>query len=154
MLSTTNTITDMKLELQAYNVYGYSSDLLFVAALTSAVSTARRERMVPVMGISDYNSLASLDKTGLTEAQENVYYAEIYFSLAEFVLSHDRKDKFTRRGQTESRSGSNNSYSITSGFSGKDMVAKEYRDRANRSLAAGGYEPMNRLHPRSSIHAD
>jgi hypothetical protein len=154
MLSSSNTITDVKAELQTYDVYGYASDATFITALTAAVATARREQMIPVMGEDEYDALALLDKVSLTEEQTNAYYAEIYFALAEFVMLQDRKDKFMRRGRTESRSGANNSYSITSGFSGKDVVAREYREKANAALAAAGYEPHVRIHVRSSIHAD
>jgi hypothetical protein len=153
MLSATNTITDMKIELQTYDVYGYSTDNLFVTALTEAVATARRERMIPIMGEGDYTALTALDKTGLTEDQTNIYYAEIYYSIAEYVLSQDRKDKFMRRGTTESRSGANNSYSITSGFSGKNAVASEYISKGDACISAGGYDSGKRLIPRTSIHA-
>lgn len=153
MLSSTYTITDIKKELQTYDVYGYDSDALFITALTESVATARRERMIPAMTEGDYDALEAFDRTGLTESQTNTYYAEIYYSIAEFVLLQDRKDKYMRRGTTESRTGANNSYSITSGFSGKSAVASEYISKGDACLGAGGYDTDKRIFPRTSIHA-
>lgn len=151
MLSSTYTITDIKKELNQAAFYGYDNDADFVTALTYAVERAMYERMYPVTGEADYASILALNKAGLTYEQTMFYYAEIYFSCAEFITLKSQKEKFWKRGIEESESGEGSSFS-TSSQSGKDAAAAAYISKANKCLSMAGYYSQAKVKPRQSIH--
>jgi len=151
MLSATYSITDIKKEFETYGKYGYSTDAEFVTALTNAIGTVERERLIPIMTEGTYDAYALLDKTGLTTLQQNIYYAEIYFAAAEFILLHNRRAKYNRVAMNESR-GQGEVSSSMSGATGKSSVAQDYIQRAEFLIAAGGFIAPVRLGRRTGIY--
>lgn len=131
--------------------FSKSGNTEFNAALTEAVSKVERERMIPIMGESSYNTYAALDKDGLSTTQLNVYWAEVYWSVAEFALFLAKKDKFVRGGARESRTQGDVTEG-TSGTVGKQLFAEAYIRKAQRYMAEGGYDSGIRLTRRISIH--
>ena len=138
MLSSTYEVTDMKVELQTYQVYDYANDAAFVTDLEYAISVAKRVSMIPVIGESYYSTLETLDKTGLSTTELYIYWAEVYYALAEFCFGHARKDKYQRRSANEGRGQGTVSYS-NSGATGKEMMAYDFLSKADRSMAESGY---------------
>lgn len=163
MLDNTNEITDIKKELQSYSVYGYDTDAEFDDAIEYAIDIAMRERMYPALcsnavdnatnasGAGVYDYYKALGKSGMDDTEINVYYAEVYFAVAEFLLLRDRLDKAARLGYTQTKSEGGVSTTI-SGYSGKDAVVKEYISKGNYCLGLAGYSSQNYIRPRCSIH--
>lgn len=153
MLDVTNEINDIKAELLSFEKYGFKTGKDFEAELTIAIETAKRERMLVYMESPEaYDHIATVGKANFTEEENNVYYAEVYYAVAEFLLKRDRWDKQMRLAVSESRSQGGSTRSLT-GQSGKEAVAVKYLELANSCLSRGGYYPKNKLIARSSIHA-
>jgi len=138
MLSETSSIPDMKKELETYDVYGYDKESDFQNDLEYALEIAEKDRMIPVIGENTYDSLAGQDKSGLSTTQLYVYWAEVYYSLAEFCFLHARRDKYQRRSAREGRTQGDITYTNT-GATGKEMIAYDYLTKADKSFSAGGY---------------
>lgn len=153
MLDTTNEINDMKVELQNSKYYGYEGDGDYTAALTHFVEVAMDEDIKPIIGKTGYDLIAAVgDKDLMTDQQKYVYKAEVYFSIAEFIKFRDIQEKEKRRGQIEARSEGGVSYSMTSGFSGKDAVFAHYMNKARFYLGRAGYSTRMKVIARQSIH--
>lgn len=153
MLDNTNEINDIKLELKTYQVYGFADDAAFITALTYAVERAKRERMFQIFDESEYDALAAIGKASMDVLQYDIYYAEIYFSIAEFFALRDRQDKTARLGYAETQNQGGNSR-VVSGYSGKDAAVREYLDKAYACLGRAGYSVNKKLQVISSIHGN
>lgn len=152
MLSATYTMTDIKNELENYDVYGYENQSEFETNLEFALDIAIRDRIYPIIDETLYDVLADEDKTGLSTQQLYVYWAEIYYAVAEFCLFHARRDKYKRRSARETRTQGDVTYSNI-GMTGKEMMAYDYISKGDKSLAEGGYHDVQvRLTRRTSIY--
>lgn len=153
MLDATNEMADIKKELLPAEKYGYDTPKEFDVDLAKAMETAIRERMLPALeDQAVYDYITTVGKANFTEEQNNIYYAEIFYVIAEFFLLLDRWDKQSRLGLGGSDSQGGVSRSI-SGYSGKEAMAEEYLEKAEACISRGGYYPKRTLKPRSSIHA-
>jgi len=170
MLSVDNSLKDMQAELQSYNALGFDTPAEFDAACTSALDKAKREYMIPIMSqtrwgtdfqitaggfynTAEYDAVAAKNKIGFLQWEEYVYYAEIYFALSLFGEGEEVKEKFRRKGNTESRSEGGQTISITSGFGGKGAFSLHWLQKARSYMVKAGYELATSLSPGRSIHA-
>lgn len=153
MLDNTNEITDIKLELKNYQVYGFASDSDFSTALTYAVERAKRERMYQIFDETEYDALSAIGKANYDVNQYDIYYAEIFFAIAEFFALRDRQDKAARLGYTETQNQGGASR-VVSGYSGKEAAIREYLEKAYSSLARAGYAVNKKLQVQASIHGN
>src|SRR4030042_143672 len=144
MLSITYSVIDAKKELQTYDVYGYETDDLFDDAIEYAFEQAAMNRMYPIMGIADYDYIATLDKGACNDAQLYIYWADVWYALGEFLLLRSRHEQYNRKGNSESRSQGGISASI-SGSSGKEKIASEYFQTGDRYMAMYGYDTQCKL---------
>ena len=100
MLSSTNTITDVKSKLEnVYSYYGFASDALFVTSLTSVADDIYRIMFVPKIGADEYTVIKAKDKVSLTEYEANLYWAEV-FSICYYFL----KEREAKTGQLQNNS--------------------------------------------------
>ena len=149
MLSTTNTIDDIKSELESYGFYGYESDNDFETGLSYAVEKARKLWMLKYIPDAWYDAIAVKNKVGLTEYEDYIYEAEICFSIVEFMNLRARKIMFTRRSARETETVAGVSRS-NSGPLGPEMVSTEYIRRGREFLRKAGIDisiRMNRRFP-------
>ena len=140
MLSATNTITDIKLTLiNDYSYYGYSDDASFVSVLTRVVAEVKLLELVPYISSGYYDAIAAKDKVSLTEIEEYIYWAEIYYSCSNFLESLD----------TSSESSSGDSikvegyeYSDSSSVNSWSKSASKYNKKAIRFMGMAGYNVL------------
>lgn len=93
MLSATYTIADVKAKLENdYLFYGYTTDLMFSRALQSISEDVMMTYFFPKIGITDYNTIATKNKSSLTELELYLYWAEIYTVCVEFLKSRTAKE--------------------------------------------------------------
>ena len=133
----------------------YSIERMNFEDLELAIDTTKRNRMYIVLGETLYSELEAFDKTGLTTSQSYIYWAEIYYSIAEYYLFLARRDKFARRAARESRTQGDVTYS-TYGATGKELSAYDYLAKGNFCMSEAGYGDYirNRLTRRTSIHGN
>jgi hypothetical protein len=112
--------------------------------LTVAVAEAKRLYVVPKLTTSLYEYIESKDKVSLTEAEEHVYYAEIFFSISCFFERHARSQMYARRARNESISQDGVTRG-THGSLGPEMAAHEYFEKAHRELRLAGIDTVTRI---------
>jgi len=141
MLSATYEIGDMKKELKdSFAYYDYDSQAELDNALQFAIEKTKREKMLKIIDADTYDEIEALDRTGLTDEQEGVYYAEVYYSLAAFFDQKSKQEWYKKKGQNESRSENKTSYSID-GMTGLDTLINLYNDKAVEYIANTPYTP-------------
>lgn len=118
--------------------------------LTAAVAEAKRMYMVPKLTTSLYDYIADKNKTGLTEAEEHIYYAEIYYSISCFFERHARSQMYARKARHESISQDGVTRG-THGSLGPEMSAGEYFQKARHELRLAGIDTVTRI-SRSGIY--
>jgi hypothetical protein len=143
MLSSTNTIIDVKKELEIYSFYDYSEDTEFGNAITYASEEAAR-LIKKYISESYYSEVQALNKTGLDIYQEYIYQAEICFICFCFLSLHDRKELYKRKAAQESISQDGVTRS-SSGPTGKAMAADAYYTKGLQNLRDAGYQMGIRL---------
>ncbi|PKL35869.1 MAG: hypothetical protein CVV44_20345 [Spirochaetae bacterium HGW-Spirochaetae-1] len=128
MLSENNTIPDIKKRLESFEYYGLDDDAEFDEQLALCVEDVMYERMVPVIGSVRYDEIAAMDKTDLSEYEDHIYRAEIFYSVAEFLRKQVQSERSKERRVSEERTGNQKAY-----------VEKDFIDDAVRSLGRAGY---------------
>lgn len=128
MLSETNTITDIKKRLESFEYYGLDDETEFDVQLTLYVEDVMYERMVPVIGSVRYGEIAAMDKTDISEYEEHIYRAEIFYCVAEFLRKQVQSERSKECRVTEERTGNQ-----------KGLVEKDFINDAVRSLERAGY---------------
>ena len=154
MLSSTYTIADVKAELENdFSYFDYTTDALFVAALTRMNADVMRRYFIPRLGITEYTRIATKNKAGLTEIEEALYWAEVMLTCSFFlkwkVTGVDSQSSSFSTGDSLSVEG----YSFKSGSSGSpggatgDTVGAGaragYYKRAVEYFAIAGYDIHN-----------
>lgn len=128
-----------------YSVFGYSSDAAFVSAIENAIEDVKLLMFYPQIGSSSYAVISALDKSGLSERQEYIYWSEVYFSCYEFVTSNDSTSNVTSTASaSESLSVEGYSYSSTSDESqesGVETAARMYYEKGLHYMLLAGYNP-------------
>jgi len=124
----------------------------FEEALVKADVVAERDRLVPKISQTTYDTIEALDKTGLTDIQTAVYWSSIYYTIAEFYLQMARDDKYSRHGQNEDRSDGKVTRQ-SEGMTGHEWAAVDYLNKAKQSLSLAGYATAKILQRRNTIHA-
>jgi len=124
----------------------------FEQALSKADVVAERERLVPRISQTTYDTIEALDKTGLTDVQDAIYWGSIYYTVAEFFLQMARDDKYSRHGQNEDRSDGKVTRQ-SAGMTGHEWAAVDYINKGNSSLSLAGYPVVKVLQRRQTIHA-
>jgi hypothetical protein len=152
MIDSTYEIDDIKKELNTFKVYGFDVESDFDTALEYSVGVVMRERMYPIIGDAYYSTLSLVGRDALTTISVNIYWAEVYFAIAEFLLLTDRKAKAAKVSYQENKSMGGVSAS-GSGYSGKENVAQQYISKAEYLLSLAGYSMQSNIIARSSIHA-
>lgn len=150
-LSATNEKDDMQMELEDYKFYEYKDQVKFDAALDYAISQAKRKTMVPKIGESYYDDISAKDKVSLSERETNIYYAEVNYSISEFIDRESRRAMYRQKAYRETESQSNVSRS-TSGASGKQMASLEYFQIANNYMSAAGYDMLIKMGRRFPVY--
>ena len=159
MLSATNTITDIKAKLRKdYVFFDFTSDALFIAALTDCVDTVKYDDMIPFLGKdsvaiasqnlmgtgiysgeSYYNEIAAKDKVSLTLTEQYIYKAEIWFACSEFIKTMSDDCIFAMNGGSVSESTKGYSYSVSNmKDSGKMQMVDDYYQKGLSSLRSAG----------------
>ena len=142
MLSATYTLTDIKKYLiNGFAFYGYATDGAFDTALTIFNEQAELMKVVPLIGRGNHTTIQDQDRTGLSENENYVYLAEIYFSMCEFVKAQNTASIQSVKGSSYSKSVDGVSESIGGGAtgSGMELAARDYCKSANRYMSLAGY---------------
>lgn len=142
MLSATNTITDIKTELEKdYAYYEYASDNAYSAQLTLRVTDAKLFDLVPILTEEYYNLIAAKNKVGLSLYETYLYNAEIFFACSRFLKKYSLRESQSNAGGYESITSEGYTRVITGGaVTGKDQMADYYLREANTCLANAGYK--------------
>lgn len=146
MLSSTYTITDVKLKLRNdYAFFGYTTDALFVSALTSVASDVTLVYFYPRIGKTEYDRIKALNKAGLSETEEYLYWAEVYTICSEFL-----KGEVARTGQMQTSSNERltvEGYTYQTGGSSSssqgDYSLRYYRDKMFSFWKLAGHHLMS-----------
>lgn len=139
MLSATYSLEDLKYIFESDNVvYDLTLEPL---GFERAFNEAKLKYMYPFIGETSYDTIADLDKTGLSLEQEYLYMAELYFAAYFFVKGLSISEDIGRAGDSHSISIEGYSESIT-GVSGKKKVAGHYFTEGISYLSLAGYQPM------------
>jgi len=86
MLSSTNSVTDLKAKLiNGFASFGYTSDAQFTTALRNALDEVYLSYFLPRIGAIAYNQMKAKDKVSLTAVETYLYWAEIYMACVEFL---------------------------------------------------------------------
>lgn len=144
MLSATYSVSDVKAKLRrGFAFYSFADDDAFTDAITEALSEVRFEIVYPRIGSDYYASVAALDKTGLSETQEQLYWAEVYFAAGRFLAGAHYYDTQELTGGSESVSIDGFSRSVTASTGstqyGKQALSSHFRDRAETMMIYAGY---------------
>lgn len=143
MLSTTYELTDMKEELRPdYSYYDFDSQGEMDNALEYAITRVKREKMLNIIDSDTYDEIAALDRTGLDDTQEALYYAEVYYALGMFFEIKSNQEWYKRKGRTESRSEGKMSWTVD-GKTGLEYLSDEYYGRAELYVSTTGYIPVS-----------
>ena len=131
MLSTTSTISDVKLKIENdYAFYGYSSDGTFIQALRSIAEDVMMTYFYPKISMTTYDLIAAKNKSNLTESEIYLYWAEIYTICVEFLKSRTAKETQLQMNSSEMLAVEGYRYQMGSSGSapGHDSL-KFYRDK-------------------------
>jgi len=157
VLSSTYSIQDVKQKLvNDYSEFGLSTDVQFTEMVSGALQDAKFLLLYPNIGSSSYAVIQAKDKgvvSALTESQEYLYWAEVYFACSLFIRDINASTSATSNASSESLSVEGYSYSSTaeSGTStaGSGTI-RSYFERGMNYLILAGYNP-NALERGSSI---
>lgn len=139
MLSLSNTVNDiLKLIINNYQEYGFSSADAFQAGIISCIDESKLLYMIPAIGESYYDQIAAKDKVDLTIVEQNIYYGEVFFSTGTFLRRVSMKEYQRRSGETVSKSESGKSRSA-SGPPGKLIGGEEMFSKAYTFMNLAGY---------------
>ena len=166
MLSITNSVADVKARLEdSYSDYDYDSEFQFSQAVTIALADSKLLWVRPVIGTTSYALIEAKDKVALTEKEDLIYWAEVYFACAEFMTKRESKlnnpvggtsnsnsEKLTVEGYTyESKADSNakesQAYSI-------NIIKKNLFDKAFHYMALAGWNAYQLQRGGSCFGAD
>jgi len=146
MLSSTSTIADVKLKLENdYSFFGYTSDALFVAALTSVADDVLRLQFIPRIGQVEYDRIKAKNKVALDEYETNIYWAEVFTVCYDFLREKNAKSSQLQSNGNESLSVEGYSYKIgsSSGSSSPgDVSLKFYYGKMYMYWKLAGYDLM------------
>jgi hypothetical protein len=131
------TLTDVKEELEIYSYYDYETENDFDAALSYASLEAER-LMKWYISESYYDQLQAMNKVGLDQNQEYLYWAEVFIICYCFLSLHDRKELYKRKAAQESISQDGVTRS-SSGPTGKAMAADLYLTKGLQNMNNAGY---------------
>ena len=157
MLSTSDTITKVKEKLENdYSYFSYSSDVLFVSALSSISEDVVRTYFYPRIGQTEYNKIKAKNHVGLLEKEEALFWAEVYTICYEFL-----RFKVAKTGQLQTARGSESlkvegySYSTgaSEGVSQNDTSLKFYRGQMFQYWKIAGFN-LNALERTCTIFGD
>ena len=144
MLSATNTINDMKVELDNYKPYGFDDDGAFVTMLTYSANEAKRRFMLRYLTEDHYDVVAAKDKVGLTREEDLIYWAEVDFARSCFLENIGRREMSRRKAETFSENQDGVGVS-SSGLLGKTVASIDFYTRAIRSLTDAGVDTRIQL---------
>lgn len=149
MLSTTNSVTDVKARLEnIYSYYGYTSQLQFTNAINTALEDAQYLKMFPVIGSDYYGDIQAKDKVGLDEIETYLYLAEVHYACVNFLNRRATSMSSSSSSSTKSRlKVEGYEYEEESGSSDGDSSAdmrsaiKEFNNKAVHYMTLAGYNP-------------
>lgn len=157
MLSSTNTITDVKNKLENdYTFFGFSSDALFVNSITSVAEDVLRIRFIPTIGQREYDVIKAKNKVALTEYQTNLYWAEVFSICFDFLREREAKTSQLQSNSNESLSVEGYSYKIGSGSGSSspgDKSSKFYFGKMYTYWKLAGFD-LNALQRTCTIFGD
>lgn len=142
MLSVSETISDVKYKLEnIYSFYGYASDDELTIALESLSDDVMRLYFYPRIGKTEYDRIAALDHTDLTDYEENLYWAEVYTICYEFLKWRNAVIGQLQTGSDESLTVEGYSYrtSASSSSSLNDKSYKFYQGKMFSFWSLAGY---------------
>lgn len=143
MLSTTNTVADVKAKLvNDYDFYGYTSDAAFTSAIESAAYDVQLLLFYPRIGEDAYTTLAAKNKVGLTEYEIYLYFAEVYSICYELLRWVESIRSQLQNSSEESLTVEGYSYKTKSSSGGGVQVnvsLKSYYDKMVRYWKLAGY---------------
>ena len=146
MLSATNTVSDVKTKLENdYSYFSYASDDLFTLGIENVCEDVVRLYFYPRIGKIEYDRVALLDKVGLTELEENLYWAEVYTVCVEFLRSRSARTGQLQTSANESLSVEGYRYQVGSGAGSSlgDDALKYYRGKMFMYWKLVGYNVMS-----------
>ena len=145
MLSETNTIPDVLERLEnVYSYYGYSNDDEFENALETIAYDVKLIVMYPKLGSTEYARIAALDKVGLSETEEYLYWAEVYSICYEFLKLRLRITGQLQTSADESLRVEGYEYKTgaSSTISPNDLALNGYKDKMIAFFKSAGYDLM------------
>ena len=138
MLSNTNTINDIKKELEIYTFYEYDTSTGFeedISYCGEEIERFLKRRISP----SFYTNIQLKDKIDLGfYIEEAIYYSEIYLICSSFLSLQDRIETSNQKAEYEAQSENGYTHS-THGSTGKAMAANLYWKKGLDSLSDAGY---------------
>lgn len=146
MLSETYSVNDVKVRLvHDYSTFGYLNEADFTIAIINALEDTKLLRMFPHIGSAGYTVIQDKDKgvvEDLTESQEYVYWAEVFYACVEFLKLNAASTDSMNSSESESLSVEGYSYSSSSGTNTENsMGVKEYLRKATKYMVYAGYNP-------------
>jgi hypothetical protein len=146
MLSSTNTVTDVKAKLENnYAYFGYTTDVLFTAGITSVASDVELIYFYPRIGSAEYDRIKAKNKVSLTETETYLYWAEVFTICHFFLRARTAKTGQLQNSANEKLSVEGYSYqtSASTGSSPGDIAQKFYWDRMFAYWKLAGYDIMS-----------
>jgi len=156
MLSSTYTVADIKLKLENdYSFYGYSSDALFTTGITSIADDVYRIYFIPKVGEDEYNIIKAKNRSGLTEIETNLYWAEVYTVCVEFIKSRSAKTQQLQTNANEMLSVEGYRYQVNTGAGSSqgDNALRYFKDKMFWYWKLAGWNIMS-LERTCSIFGD
>jgi hypothetical protein len=142
MLSSTNTINDIKTKLKNdYSYYGYANDAAFVTALTDSVNEVDLMIIIPKISQGFYDTIQAKDKVNLETREEYIYWAEVFYACCNFLQHEDITNEAMGGGGSLSVEGYSRSES-ESGATSRAKSGLQYWKKATSLMGLAGYNMM------------
>lgn len=145
-LSSTNTVNDVKAVMQrTYSQLGFASDELYIAAIGVVSTPVYLTVFKPIIGEGIYETIQAKNKVNLSDIEEYIYWAEVYYLAAAMCgqLGNKMLQAFEGGGSksmsSEGYSQGNVSYSSSGRKIGYFELQKEYLNQAKEFMGLAGY---------------
>ncbi len=151
MLSSTYSIQDVRIRLsKTYTDYDFNSETEFTNAIIIALEDVQYLYMYPVLGSSAYDIIKAKDKVDLTEKENYLYLAEVYYTCSLFLerrassISSSNSNASSEKLQVEGYTyESKTDLSEGSTASIYNAAIRDYWDKALNFMSVAGYSPYN-----------
>lgn len=140
-LSSTNTVNDVKAVLQrTYSQLGFATDELYIAAIGVVSTPVYLTVFKPIIGEGIYETIQAKDKVNLSDIEEYIYWAEVYYLAAAMCGQLGNRQIQSSKGSGQSFSSEGYSQSVQdTRKAGYFELQKEYLNQAKEFMGLAGY---------------